>query len=341
MASRSIAVVLAGAVAQGAFEAGVIRALAEAEVEIVRIVAASAGALNAVVLARAVCDGDLLAGAATLEDLWRNHAGWREVFRVDLRHLLRRDGVSDQDGLLNLLREHVTPVDLAAPGEVRLRLIVAPLAGRDGKIGDDDATTFEAQVDFDETAFGSRDGLERVFRVATASAAFPIVFAPVELEDLGPCVDGGAVNNTPLRSALDPAMGPAVDAVVVIATSVEHRTVAPGDLHGLGLVGHLAEVLIGERLYRDLREAAQVNAGLRGLAHQLASGSLTAKQHADVLDAIGWAGRRAVELVRIRPTVQLEGNAFSGFVDDTLRGAQYDAGRERGRAVLRGLGWLP
>lgn len=340
MASKSIAVVLAGAVAQGAFEAGVIRALAEAEVEIVRVVAASAGALNAVVLARAVCEGDLLEGAAMLEDLWRNHAGWREVFKVDVRHLLKRDGVSDQDGLLKLLREHVTPVQADERGEVRLRLIVAPLGGRDGEIGDDVATTFEAHVDFDEAAFGSRDGLERVFEVATASAAFPIVFAPVALDGVGPCIDGGAVNNTPLGAALDPAMGPAVDAVVVIATSVEHRTVAPGALHGLGLVGHLAEVLIGERLYRDLREAAQVNEGLRALDRLAADGRIAADVYEEVLDAIGWTGRRVVDLIRIRPTVQLEGNAFSGFVDDALRGEQYKAGLDRGREVLRGLGWL-
>jgi NTE family protein len=64
--TKTIAIVLAGAVARGAFEAGVIRALADADVKIVRIVAASAGALNGTVLASAVRERKVRAGAEAL-----------------------------------------------------------------------------------------------------------------------------------------------------------------------------------------------------------------------------------------------------------------------------------
>src|SRR4051812_31969664 len=107
--TRTIAVVLAGAVAKGAFEAGVIRALVRADVKIVRIVAASSGALNGTVLASSVRNRDLVRGAEALVALWRDHAEWSEVFHASIRDVLKRDGVSDQKRLLALLRDHIRP----------------------------------------------------------------------------------------------------------------------------------------------------------------------------------------------------------------------------------------
>jgi Patatin-like phospholipase len=126
---KTIALVLAGAVAQGAFEVGVIRALARADVDIVRIVASSSGALNGTVFAAGLRARDPIDGAETLARLWRDHADWNEVFHLSVRDLLRRDGLSDQTRLLELLREHVPPSDPDDPAPINLRLIVAALAG--------------------------------------------------------------------------------------------------------------------------------------------------------------------------------------------------------------------
>jgi NTE family protein len=339
--TKTIAVVLAGAVARGAFEAGVIQALAGADIEIVRIIAASAGALNGTLLASAVRGRNIRAGAEALHVLWRDHATLREVFHVSLRDLLAQDGISDQKQLLRLLNQHVTPSQPADPADINLRIVVAPLNGYPGSIGDHAATTFESICDFDTTAFASREALDRVFAAATASAGLPVVFAPVEVGSLGPCIDGGMVNNTPMKWALDGRVGAQVDAIVVVATSVELATEPATELGALGLIGHFAEMLIDERLYRDLREAVEVNATLARLDTLISRGVLDATQHAAVLAALGWTSRRAVEIVQIRPTVALRGSAFSGFFDADIRAEQLAAGFARGRDVLRGLGWLP
>jgi NTE family protein len=337
--TKTIALVLAGAVARGAFEAGVIRALANADVKIVRIVAASAGALNGTVLASSVRGRNVRAGAEALHALWRDHATWSEVFHPSLRDILARDGLSDQKQLLALLRQHVPPSQLADPADINLRIVVAALHGCAGSIGQDAATTYESVCDFDTTAFASKEALEGVFAAATASAGLPIVFSPVTVDGLGPCIDGGTVNNTPMKWALDGSLGAQIDAILVVATSVALRTRAPDELTGLALIGHFTEMLIDERLYRDLREAAQADDTLARLTELARQGVLDSAQLDRVLAALGWTGRRSVQVVQIRPTAELRGSAFSGFFDATIRSEQLEAGFVRGQEVLRGLGW--
>ncbi|HEX4416638.1 MAG TPA: patatin-like phospholipase family protein [Kofleriaceae bacterium] len=340
MATKTIAVVLAGAVARGAFEAGVIRALASADVRIVRIIAASSGALNGTLLAAAVRTGDVRGGAEALHTLWRDHAEWAEVFHPNLGDLIDRAGSSDQRKLLALLRDNVRPSQPAIPADINLRIVVAPLQGTPSAIGPQAATTYESICEFDSDAFATEAGLESVFTAATASAAFPLVFAPVTVGNLGPCVDGGTVNNTPVKWAIDGALGATIDAVVVVSTSVE-QPVAPVELRGIGLIGHLAEMLTDERLYRDLRDALDVNTTLGKLAQLVQHGVIDQVQLGRVMDAIGWTGRRSVDLVRIRPVEQLSGNAFSGFFDKAVRVELLEAGFQRGQTVLRELDWLP
>lgn len=336
MTPKPIAVVLAGAVARGAFEAGVIRALSEANVQIVRIVAASSGALNGSLLASAVRAREVRTAADRLHALWLDHAGWTQVFHASARDLLHGEGISDQQKLREILRDNIAPSQVADPAPINLRIMVAPLRGTIGDIGGTPATTYEAFREYTADTFASQAALEDLFTAATASAAFPIVFAPVEVDKLGPCVDGGTVNNTPVKHALG---DPSVEAVVVVSTSVEDAT-APAALHGVGLIGHLAEMLIDERLYRDLREAVDVNHALDALDALVAAAQLTAGQRAQVLGAIGWAERRKIDLVRIRPVEDIAGNAFSGFFDRDVRAELLEAGYQRGLTVLSELGWL-
>lgn len=341
---KTIAVVLAGAVAKGAFEAGVIQALVRTDVRIARIVAASSGALTGAVLAAAVRTGDLIGGADRIAEIWRERAEWNEVFHLSVREIIRRNGLSDHKRVRALLGGSVAPSQPARPQPVNLRIVLGALGGRDGEIASRGerraATTFEAVRDFETDDFATQDRLDEVITTAVASAAFPVVFAPVDVPGIGRSIDGGCVNNTPLKWALDGALGAELDAVVVIGTSVERRTAPPGELTGLTpLVSHLAEMLIDERLYRDLREAEQVNTQLANLQQLVRDGRLDAGQLDAVVRALGWSKRRRIEIVAIRPDRPLEGNAFGAFFDAKRRAAYVKAGFERGLDVLAELRW--
>jgi NTE family protein len=335
-----VAVVLAGAVAKGAFEAGVLQALARTNVNIVRIVAASSGALNGTMLASAVRTRTIARGVELLGELWSQKAGWTDVFHANFRDITARRAVSDSKQVLQLLHDRIPPVDRPDVEDINLRLLVAPLDGVAGTIGDHAATTFESVRDFDGADFATAAKLERVFAAATASSAFPFLFEPVELDDIGPCVDGGAVNNTPVKWALEGTLGASLDAIVVVSTMVELRTAPPAELHGLAYAGHLATMLIGERLYRDLHEAEQVNTQLASLLALVDSGVIDEAQLASVLAALDWSGRRPVKVVQIRPQAELPGSSFSGFVEPALRREYVAAGLARGLDVLQRAGWI-
>ena len=199
-----VAVVLAGAVAKGAFEAGVLQALARTNVNIVRVVAASSGALNGTLLASAVRKRTVKSDVDLLAELWRDNAGWTDVFHANLSDITERRAVSDSKNVLQLLHDRIPPVDRPDVEDINLRLLVAPLNGVAGTIGDHAATTFESVRDFDSADFATAAKLERVFdRGHERRRRFRSCSRPSTLDDLGPCVDGGAVNNTPIKWALE------------------------------------------------------------------------------------------------------------------------------------------
>jgi hypothetical protein len=103
-----------------------------------------------------------------------------------------------------MLRRLVTPCpETAAKQEIELRIVVAAINGVRGAIGKKAATTFEKVLSFSGVDFDTQEGLERVFQCASAACAFPGLYSPVELPELGPCFDGGTVNNTPIAYALE------------------------------------------------------------------------------------------------------------------------------------------
>jgi NTE family protein len=333
---KRIALVLAGAVAKGAFEAGVLQILARSNVEVIRIVAASAGALNAVVYAAGIANERQAEAAASLAELWTSEASWRHVFHLNLADLfIHRDGISDQDKLLKVLRERVQRIE--APKRIELRILVSPLGGREGNIGPDPATTYEYVVDFDQTDFANDDSLEAVFEAAVASAAFPVAFAPAMVDGVGLCIDGGTCNNAPISRAIRGRGARDVDAIVVVTPSPKHYVAPKTDKpHFNELIGDLLEMVTNERLYRDLRNAAEVNEGIR----KLEALQLPPKQLDVVRAAIGWENRTFIEIVEIRPEEPLSGSPFHGFFDRHAREDYIARGIESAKAVLGGKGWL-
>lgn len=327
---RRTAVVLAGGVAKGAFEAGALDVIVARGVSICQVVGASSGALNATMIAAAVRAGREADATARLLTLWREDADWMKVFHVSWRDVLEGRGLSDSQKILELLRREIPRIATAAVSAIGLRIVVGALQGVLSSIGAEPATTFEGVVPFEGEAFDDEESRERIYTAAAASAAFPVVFQPIHVPGLGECVDGGVVNDTPVRLATESG----ADRVIVITPypAVYHREGLP---RGLDFAAHLVDALIHERLFRDLRETDRINGHIAALAALEADGVLTAAQRAAVQQILDV---RRLEVVTIRPAEELPGNVFAGFLHRELREQYIAAGQAAATERLDQLG---
>jgi predicted acylesterase/phospholipase RssA len=332
------ALILAGAVAKGAYTAGVVSVLlgqegkTQAHVEVHSVVAASSGALNGAYVAAALHAGDEDEVIGRLTEMWKDSGSFGQVFEPTFEGILGRRGASGEQKVFEILRRAIKP----APGirEIELRLVVASLTGTTEQVGGAPATTFERVLTFGKHTFEKQGELEKMFRVVTASAALPGAFVPVPLQIDGVevlCVDGGAVNNTPLRSALEHPLG--VDRIFVVTPQPRVSVGLARDTKGLGLVSHLVEMLTEERLFRDLRRSFEVNRILVELEKTVPDPAVRAR----VLATLGWEGRKPIDIVEIRPPKALPGNMFDGFFSRDLREEYVCAGEEAARAWLASL----
>jgi predicted acylesterase/phospholipase RssA len=333
----SDAFVLAGAGAKGAFTAGALSVLSEPVskerlgLDITRIVGASSGALNGVYYAAAIRAGDEAFAGERLAELWLEDASLGGAFDVSLRDIAAGLGVSSQDKILALLRSQIRPSTGREP--IELRLVITNASGETVTIDGGPATTFEHVVDVGATDFDSPEGLERAFTAAVASAAIPGVFAPVSMSLGGRTVqamDGGIVDDAPLGRALERA--PDIARLFVCAPYPRVRA-EPPDLHGLALAWHVFDLLVQERLIRDLQRVENTNRVLGDLASLVPDPD----KRADLLHRLGWTGRRPVQIVEIRPDEELPGNAFSGFTSAELRQRYVSAGVDAARRVVGSL----
>jgi len=320
------AVVLAGGVAKGAFEAGALDVLAEAGVDISQVVGASSGALNAALLASGIRAGRVRDATQRLMELWRDDASWMQVFHFSLHDIVTRTGVSDSREILALLRREVPRIATAAVNPVRLRIVVAALRGVAGAIGDTQATTFEGVCSFADGDFDDEARREALYVAATASAAFPLLFHPVDVPPLGPCYDGGAVNNTPIQLAAANGL-----ARVIVISPYPAVLGPPPSLEGIELLSRLIDILIQERVYRDLKMADAANATVARLAALTRAGTLDAAQLDVVMQTLSL---RPLSIIPIRPDRELSGNAFAGFLHRSLRDEYIRAGQAAARSRL-------
>jgi predicted acylesterase/phospholipase RssA len=327
------ALVLAGAVVKGAFTAGALSVLSETQtrsrigLNIRRIVGTSSGALNGTYYAAALHAGEEAGAAKQLAELWEKDATAFRAIDPSLRAAVFGKGLSTQGKLLKLLRDHIPPRMGTHP--IELRLVVTNIDGRTIDIDGRSATTFEQVCDFSGDYFTRADGLEQVFAATVASAALPVLYAPATLEARTRVIrglDGGLVNNAPLGLALRGAKD--IDRVFVIVPSPRIRKV-PKTLHGLALAMHVFDIIVEERLVRDLQEVENVNRVISRLKDP--------KERALVLDALEWAERRTVKVVEIRPDGELPGDALSGFVKPKLRKRYLDEGAKAARAQIARL----
>jgi len=336
---RNAAVILAGAVVKGAFEAGALKILADREIPVRRIVASSSGALNGAAYAAGVRARREKAAADEMIALWRDRAGFLEAFDLNVGDLLGVVGLSDQKNLLKQLRGNIRPSTLGDPAPIDLHIVVSPLNGAAGDLGGEPATTYEQVLQFTGEHFDDQDRLEEVFQAAVASSAFPGFYAPVEIPGVGPCYDGGVVNNAPIDSALDYGRDASIDAVLVIAPTAAVFPPPDAGLSGVALLSHLVDMLINERLYRDLRRARGINESLLQLEELARQKGWGPADLQEIKAAMDLGDKRVITIVQIRPPEPLPGNAFGGLFDASLRRGYVDAGLERATAVLDALGW--
>jgi NTE family protein len=328
--TRKTAIVLAGGVAKGAFEAGALDVVVRRGIPITQLVGTSSGALNATMMAAAVRAGREPDAAARLLTLWRDDADWMRVFHVTLRDALEGRGLSDSGKILQLMRDEIPLIATAATHAVGLRIVVGALQGVRSSIDGVPATSFEGVVPFAGEDFDEAGRREHIYIAAAASAAFPILFNPVDVPGLGLCIDGGVVNDTPVKLAMEGG----AERVIVIAPYplVYHQTQVP---RGVEFAAHLVDALIHERLYRDLRDAERTNAVVDALHRLVGEGVLT---HAQFHTIAGIIDARPLEVINIRPEAALEGNAFVGFLHRKLREDYIAAGIDAATRALDAAG---
>ncbi len=337
--SRTAALVLAGAVVKGAFEAGALEVIASRGIAVRRIVAASSGALNGAAYAAAVRARREVEAVRDLVHLWEEEANLLGALHPSLRAMLACRGFSDQEKLLALLRRHVRPCTRPDPAPVDLPVVLATLRGQQGSVDGEPATTFRDIQSFPGPSFDSVEALEGVFVAAVASAALPVLFAPVAVPGVGSCTDGGLVNNAPILAAFGPDPDEELDAVLVIApTPALYR--APAERYrGLGLLAHELDMVYAEWLYQDLRRATHLQEGLARLDALAAQKGWGPEEIDAIKGALGIDRARAVPIVSIRPLEALPGTLFSGFTDASARRSYVQIGRDRAAQVLDAHGW--
>jgi NTE family protein len=227
-----VGLVLAGGGAKGAYQAGVVEALADTSVPVTAIGGASIGALNGAVVA---CAPDLRAGADALSRMWREAAGiaagsgpvtlpssWGESrsatdqLRLLAEHV--RSPVLRPDFISGLIARHVDLARLASGPQ----LWVTASASTDldlvtrqfGWLADLAMARAERQAEW--FCVGELPE-EDIVPALLASAALPLVFGPSQVGSRR-YRDGGLKDNVPLAPLVANCR---CDLIVVVHLSVE------------------------------------------------------------------------------------------------------------------------
>ena len=287
--------------------------------------------MNGLAYAVGIRSGQEKEAAKSLSAAWIKYGGWQDTFSLNFMTFITGRGLSNSSGILKMMRESIKPCTGDKKRDVELRILVTPLNGAVNSIGKKPATSYEKIITFTGPDFDTQERLDKVFKVVTAACAFPGLFLPVEIEGLGPCVDGGVVNNAPLEYALEQSDVNRVLIPVTFPAVMERRSW----ISGFGLLNHLIEILINERLYRDLKDAQSINHNLDHLKSMVDKNIINQDQLNQIQSALYI---RNVDITEIRPTMTLKSGPFAGFFKKRDRILLVEAGRQ---AALETLARLP
>jgi len=324
--------VLAGAVAKGAFEIGAAQVLARRPRRITRVAATSSGALNAAILGAGLAFDQFSTAVDVASDLWKEDGSWAGIAHVSLGALVHLEGVLDTTKMAALGKQGIAVIADRAGAEARttadrlkVTLITSDLRGLHGEGA---LPTYERPLQFTAADFRDPARWDAIATAAAASASFPGLLSPT-LVDGGPCVDGGAVNNAPISYLLDNES--AIASVITITAQPLTPVAVSPTLGGANLISHLADVLTNERLSRDLLQAQKTNARLQAVEDAMTRANVSAEAAKAIRMALGW---RHLSQTLICPDLPLPGTSFAGFGNAQLRAAYITAGIEAAEKAL-------
>jgi NTE family protein len=250
---KKINLALQGGGAHGAFTWGVIDHLLEdGRIDIVGVSGASAGAMNAVMLADGLARGGPQEARKRLAEFWRaasiggNLPGPQRAVVDRLLSLLPIEGTPVQY-MVDAMSRFLSPYDLNP-------LNINPLKGLIERFVDFDAIRNHSGLDLFISATNVHSGRLRVFQrseinadVVMASAALPLVFRAVEIEG-EPYWDGGFTGNPailPLIEAND------IEDVLVVQISPLSRESTPTSVRDI--LHRVNEITFNASLDSELR----------------------------------------------------------------------------------------
>jgi len=115
----------------------------------------------------------------------------------------------------------------------------------------------------------------------------------------------------------------------------------PGELHGVAYITQLVEMLINERLYRDLHEAESRNAALRARSRNCSPIRYPQPGSKRSGRALGWEERAAPSRsCRSARSSRSWGVRSPRFATPAQRDTYIATGAQRAREVLGALRWL-
>ena len=306
---RKSALIIAGASAKGPYAAGALSVLARRpDFDVRCVLGASSGALNAAVYAAGLRVGEAAAAADNLCQLWRKQAKWFNI----LTHCQR----------VAIVRNALLPfVGKQKTREVLLEIPVASLQGSLDKYGH---MRFESNYRFDTAAFETAEGIDEIAEVCILSSTIPLVFPPRKFRS-EQFWDGGIVDDTPIGNALK--RDRAIDHMIVVTP--DSNFVDRRRRYGWLALSRLLEMVIEERLARDLSEAQSFNDELLALCR---AGVDLTKLGPD----IKW---KFLQFIEIRPEQELPGNLATGFFCAAVRDQYVNVGHDTAEKVLKH--WQP
>ncbi len=314
------AIVMSGGGAKGAFELGAADYLIRDKGEDPEVfVGVSTGNLNAAMLAQGRGRDGLREQLDALKGLWfdieENDDLYHARFGGVLGLLFKADSVYSNKPLWKLIRQHVDPEKLKNSGRL-LRIGVVGL--RKARYSD------------------IRKDHPRIREMIRASAAIPVLFNPVGVDDER-YVDGGVMNVTPLRAAFDALAelrskegdnSDVRDTIYVILASPTQlpEITDEADLNsGIEIGLRALEIAVNEIYRNDLSLAVAINETVK--FYQRVS-----EQLGDNLpDGFPFADHRYANLVLVRPDIFHMGSLE--FNPAKIRQA-FDDGRARMKQAI-------
>jgi NTE family protein len=320
--SSSIALVLSGGGARGAYEVGVLSYIADHLPEVlakVRIVmGTSVGAVNGAFLASRELRPEAV---RELVRLWRGLAiddliaidrtGLRDLLAAGGKRLVGRTvksppiGVLKVDGIVRLIGDRVDWRGLRKVVRSR-RLDAVGFAATDLATGR--THLFVDHTDDIKPRWGRGEDAPIAVRTplgpahVLASAAIPILFPPVSVGGRW-YMDGGVRNNTPLS----PALGLGADALLVVSVraAVEaHKFPAHDEFSGFGqILGKVLDSVFLDRVVFDLDRLTRIN-DLVGALEESGGALAVARVHA-ALARMGRPNYRKIRFVHVHPSRDL------------------------------------